>query len=707
MDGSREINAFFSNRQTQFIIPLYQRKYAWRKEHCKRLLDDLRKVHSEGRASHFFGTIVYMKTSGTDQSLIIIDGQQRLTTISLLILAGLHAVEKGDMEPGDIDKDGIKTDFLLAPHIRGERKIKLVPIDDDRQAYDALLQGDETQFVKTSSMTINYRYFYDLLKADQLTFTDLYYAICKLCIIEICLRSEDDPQLIFESLNSCGKDLEEADKVRNYLLMNLDGETQKNYYNDYWKPIEQLTGGDPSMFIRDYLTIKRKRIPKLDDLYFDFKDYDAECALCRRDLLADLLKYARYYKRIASPPSLTPATSRLERQLWQLSNLGSLVHAPFLMEMLNYADENNWSDETRGEILSVVESFWARRIICGVAANAMARIFASLHYDTLRMMQKGDCDYPNTLKYVLLQKEGTSRFPKDDELRNEFAARDIYKIPRDYRCFLFERMENGNSLEAHDDVAGKIKGGQYTIEHIMPQSLTPQWRTELGDDWAEIHLKYLNTFANLTLTAYNSSYGNKPFLTKKQGFTKNGKKVPGFNESGFHLSEYIKTCEHWGLKELEERGRLLLAKFMELWPMLTSTYVAQEGSYDILSLDSIDEGSTLTGRAIAAFTYNGARYQVGSWKEMLTSLCMLLYQEDSGTMLRIASQGNGLDTHARRYYSMVTDGLYVWTGCDTRAKIATIGNIFEECDIEPELLEFELRPSSLTAGQMDFDAEIE
>lgn len=235
MRDATRLDIYFKDDKALFLIPLYQRKYSWKKKHCQRLYADLLKIHEQHLFSHFFGSIVSVKASETDNDLLIIDGQQRITTISLIVLAAINAVNNGEMKcENKRFVEDTRDKYLMAKYRRHvERKIKLRPIDDDLKAYDALFSNDKEQFVPAdqSGMTSNYLFFYSLItSSNSLLFEDLIESIEKLIVIDICLDSKDNPQLIFESLNSCGKDLEEADKVRNYLLMSESKEAQEKYY---------------------------------------------------------------------------------------------------------------------------------------------------------------------------------------------------------------------------------------------------------------------------------------------------------------------------------------------------------------------------------------------------------------------------------------------------------------------------------------------
>lgn len=711
MRDATRLDIYFKDDRALFLIPLYQRKYAWQQKHCQRLFSDLMKINKENIRSHFFGSIVSVKAdSEHENDLLIIDGQQRITTISILILAAINAVKNGDMkcENEEFLKDTMEK-FLYAKYRRHvERKIKLRPIDGDLKAYDALFTNDEDKFVPAdkSGITKNYLFFYNLITGQgyQLDFEYLIDAIERLIIIDICLDSNDNPQLIFESLNSCGKDLEEADKVRNYLLMSQSKDLQEDYYYKYWQKIEQLTDGEPTMFIRDYLTLNRKVISNIDELYFDFKAYDEKMGLSREDLLADMLKYARYYQMAIKGKT---NSERLNRKLHQLASIGSAVCVPFYLAFLNYADEKGLSEQERYEVFDVVENYWARRIICGWPANAMSKAFALLHSDILRIYnthkQRGlevEVPYVEVMKYIILKKQGTGEFPIDRYVIDSFPQRQIYKMPPSYRAFLFERMENLDSKEADESIIQKLNDGKITIEHIMPQHLTPQWREALGPEAERIQEQYLHTFANLTLTGYNIDYSNRPYsdkwngysYTKKDRETKEDKSIHvyGYKDSAFKLSNYMKLHQQWTEEELKERGKLLLDNFLHLWPMITTQYKPLEREVDIVSID--DDDTELKGRSITAFRYKGVKHEVWSWKMMLVEVCKLVFNEYPSEMLYLATKNDNLHSTAKSYTTPIVNNCHVWTSNDTRSKRNVLLYIFNEIGIDSSILELELEP---------------
>lgn len=704
MRDATKINEYFSGDKALFLIPLYQRKYAWQRKHCERLFSDLMKVSKENRKSHFFGSIVAIKANDVDDDLLIIDGQQRITTISLIILAAVQAYRDNiiESEQGDEYVNDVVNKYLMAKYRKGDRKIKLRPIESDRLAYDAIIAGESEKFIPAdkSGITHNYLLFYELIKIGGLSFDEIIEAIEKLIIIDIRLEFGDNPQLIFESLNSCGKDLEEADKVRNYLLMSLSSEQQEEYYKKYWAEIESCTDDEPTMFIRDYLTIKTKLISKITDLYFDFKTFDEKNSIPREELLIEMLKYAKYYKQ--STKGCT-GDEKIDRKFKQLSNIGSSVCMPFYLQFLEYANDNKLSSEEVYKVLDIVENYWARRIICAYPANVMSKTFAILHSDILRIINEHskretplESSYSELIKYVLLKKQGNAIFPKDSEIDKNFPTRQIYKIPIDYRYFLFERMENENSKEGDDTIVSRMKKNQITIEHIMPQTLNQKWKDSLGENWEDIHETYLHTFANLTLTGYNSSYGNHTFTEKKEGYTisKDGSEmqVYGFKDSAFRLSNYLKTCNQWTETELIERQNILKNKFLSMWPMITTNYTPLAKETDTVSFN--DDELELTGRKIAAFTYKGTRYQVWTWVDMLIQLCRIIYAEEPIQMNSIAAKEEWFHTSSRNDRSQITENCYVHTSCSTRTKCSILTYLFEQLDLNPADLEFELVPLS-------------
>jgi len=712
MRDATKLNVYFSGDKTLFLIPLYQRNYAWKGKHCERLFSDLIKIHSQNIYSHFFGSIVSVKANEVEDDLLIIDGQQRITTISLLVLAGIDSIKEGTMKCGMVEEyiNDQRSKYLLAKYRHGDRQIKLRPIDNDIKAYDALINGDkkEIEANEKSGIITNYKLFKTLIAASNLSFEDLIDSIEKLTVIDIRLDSNDNPQLIFESLNSCGKDLEEADKVRNYLLMSLSAKEQEEYYRNYWSKIESNTDMEPTMFIRDYLTVKRKTISNINDLYFDFKHFDETNALDRKELLEDMLKYSKYYHQAVNGEGFS---NEINRKFKQLASIGSFVCMPYYLSFLDYAENTGLGNKVIYEVLDTIENYWARRIMCGYPANVMAKSFALLHSDILRIIHQHErrdveltVSYAEILKYILLRKQGISVFPNDTELEEEFGKRQVYHIPLDYRCFLFERLENMDSKETDDTIVAKIKEGKYSFEHIMPQTLTAQWKQDLGADYENVHNKYLHTFGNLTITAYNSNYGNHTFQEKKEGYVdKKNNTIYGFKDSRFRLNNYIKQADKWTEDEIEARSKLLLNDFKHLWPMIETAYKPLEKESEVVSFD--DDDIELTGRQIQSYIYKGNKHEVSSWKGMLVEVCRLVYREYPTQVSYLCTKESYFFTKDSSKVSKIADGCYVWTHASIRTICSILTALFNEIGLEKSQLEFDLVPQKENAIEDGGDME--
>ncbi len=690
-----------SDSSTRYIIPLYQRNYDWQEQQCRQLFDDLVTLHNASeRTNHFFGSIVSRQQRLSSQEIYLIDGQQRITTISILLIALYKAANAGAIAyENEITLKKIWNKYLVDEYLQTERKVKLKPIKNDMAAFDALLFKEPKEYIEKSNVTRNYLLFYEWVTKSGLTAEQVLASIEKLLVIDIRLDESDDPQLIFESLNSTGLDLSEADKIRNYLLMSLQPQEQEYFYNEYWNKIEELTDYKPTMFIRDYLTIKTRVISKIENLYAIFKNYVKNNNLTRQELLADMLPYAEYnYKILHSKTD----NEKLNRTLTHLSTIDSTIGQPFYIDFLKYATETSLSDAEIEQVFGLVENYWARRIICNAPTNALNKVFSTLHYDILRIIEKQrkidqtkEINYYDVLVYFLLQKRGSAYFPTDNDIKENFPTRQIYYIPMSYKYFLFERMENTDNVEEMD-VVRQMQDGTATIEHIMPQTLTSEWKRDLGDDAERIFEKYLHTFANLTLTGYNINYSNHSFTEKKNGYIdKKGNVVYGFKDSSYHLNNYLKECSQWTETEILERQGILIDRFFHIWPMPVTDFEAKE-LVERVSFDP-EESDYLTGRYIYSFTYKGTSQKAGSWKEMLGTLCTMLYKEHSVILNQLCAENIYLHDHASGSvdYHKFADNCWIWLSNSTKEKMNIIKKIFTAINADYSDLEFELWPQAV------------
>ena len=576
--------------------------------------------------------------------------------------------------------------YLVDEYQENERKVKLKPIKKDMQAFDALLYKPADQYIKESNVTRNYQYLYNNVIGCGLMVDELFDAIKKLEVINIRLDEDDDPQLIFESLNSTGLDLSEADKIRNYLLMSLSPMEQESLYTRYWNPIEEATKSDPSSFVRDYLTMKQGKIGKIDKIYFIFKEYAESLQCDRTTLLSDMYHYAQIYRKIDRADF---DNDRINQKINHIRTLDSTVAYPFYMAFFDYADSLGMGVDEQLKVLDIVESYWARRIICNLPSNALNKVFSTLHKETLNIITKVQGEtkpsYIEVLTYQLLKKGRSSVFPSDDEVKEDFCTRQVYKMPVNARMFILERLENRDSKERHD-VVKLLSEKKITIEHIMPQTLSRKWEQALGQDWERIHQQYLHTMANLTLTGYNSQYSNLTFSEKRD-------MEKGFNDSAFRLNNFLKSCAKWTEDEMKQRQAELLKVFMQLWPMPTTSFVPAYAEAESASLD--DDDFEFTGKKLQAYIYRGVKYNVSTWKEMLIQLCGHVLLEKRSTLEWLcANEKSGFSSTPESGRMEFSDGLFVWTDNSTSSKIWIIHGMFSECNIPYSELAFEFRAST-------------
>lgn len=682
MDGSNK----------RFIIPVYQRNYDWRIENCKQLYDDLVKVINNDRRSHFFGSMVSVyEPSGKNMEFLVIDGQQRLTTVSLLLLAMYNLISAGILIPKDeFLGNRIYEEYLVDKYQPKETRIKLKPVKNDQKAYGKLF-NDTDEYIRESNLTTNYNYFYERIQKQEISIDELFDALFRLEIINITLNNEDNPQLIFESLNSTGLDLSEGDKIRNFILMGLPSKEQDEYYDKYWNRIEECTKYDVSSFVRDYLSIKQLAIPSQKKIYISFKDYVDSKAIETEELLKDLLAYAKRYEILLCGGTKNKA---LDACIYRLNRLETTVTRPFFLEVLKLYDENKLDISELTEIFLFTENYLFRRTICDLPGNMLNKIFYMLHREITRY-EGNDVGYVEKFKYALLSKKDRARFPDDDEFAERFTGRQIYQMNSKNKIYIMERLENYSTLE-DKDVYGHCDDGTYSIEHIMPQHLTPAWIKALGEDYEEIHEMWLHRIANLTLTAYNSRYSNSTFEEKKS--MKNG-----FEDSGIRMNTYIAKKDKWTLAELEERNQYLMGRALEIWAAPTTTFkpaVKQMDSY------TLDDDTSLSGRLIARFSYKNTEQPVSSWVEMFQKVLQILYAEDKSVITKLAaSTDDGLALNFTMNEAdfkktvEIGDGIYVWTNTSTQTKLSVLNKVFKLYDADPSDLVFYLRDENESAEE--------
>lgn len=550
------------NGNKQFLIPVYQRYYSWDIEQCTRLWNDIVEMHKKGKVGHFVGSIVNIAEQAMPtgvQKYMIIDGQQRMTTLSLLLLALRDYAIKN---PDDTTINARRIDNMLLKneYESGDERYKLLLTETDRDILMRLVEEKPIPNDTRSRLLDNYKFFAGKIADKELQPAEVYESIGKLQIVNITLdRTVDDAQAIFESLNSTGKELSESDLIRNYVLMGLEPTEQTYVYEHLWRPMELLfvyETQDSVMdrFFRDYLTMKITRIPKQDRVYEEFKLYHLNCEFGTiRELCQDLLTYAKYYTDMVFKRSSNPALKSLYEDI---NDLRMEVSYPFLLKVHNDYAEGIISEDDLKLIIRLCISYVFRRSICDIPTNSLNKTFA-----TLRNEIRQD-DYVNSIKAFFVMRDDYKEFPNDDKFTAAFVSRDIYTMRS--RNFILSHLENyGNKAP--------IIIENYTIEHIMPQnsSLSPEWQQMLGTNWREVQKTYLHTIGNLTLTAYNSEMSDHPFMVKMD-------MEGGFKESALRLNAYVVKLTEWNEQRIKERASLLADKAKQIWafPDMTAAELA-------------------------------------------------------------------------------------------------------------------------------------
>ncbi len=537
----------------QFIIPIFQRNYSWTLKQCQQLWNDiLRTAKDDNIPGHFIGSIVYIE-KGIYQvvsvpQLLLIDGQQRLTTLSLLLHALGKAIEKSGNHT-DISQKKINNYFLFNSEEAGEKRFKVLLTKADKETLMRLIEDKELPTPSSSRIIENYNFFEEQIRKTIPDFNMIYQGIGKLIIVDISLdRDHDNPQLIFESLNSTGLDLSQADLIRNYVLMGLAPRQQEALYNDYWLPMEQGFGQADYVakfdrFMRDYLTFRTGRIPNIREVYEAFKLLaQGNKSGSINDIVSELYHHSKYFIKMALERE---EDKELKVIFNDINTLKVDVAYPLLLELYHDHARNLLSKDEFVEILRLIESYVFRRAICGIPTNSLNKTFATLS----RELDKEN--YLESFKAALLLKDSYRRFPDDDEFMRELVIKDIYNFRN--RNFCLRKLENLDRKE-------KVNVEEYTIEHIMPQNenLSSEWQEELGDDWKKIHTHYLHTIGNLTLTGYNPELSDRPFLEKRnmQG---------GFSDSPLRLNRGLANLEHWNEEKIKRRANSLAEQSINVW----------------------------------------------------------------------------------------------------------------------------------------------
>ena len=550
--SERKITKLFSESDTVFSIPVYQRDYNWQEKQCQRLFKDILQTgKNEKVSSYFLGSIVYIHDGiyGVgEKEFHVIDGQQRMTTLTLLFLA-IYFKLKGTILAKDADK--IYNQYVVNPYSEKEIKLKLLPPEENLYILNKISHNkfNELEAFQDRNMLKNYLFFEKEL--ENLSFDDMKHlsnGIEKLIYIDIALeKGKDDPQKIFESLNSTGLDLSQGDLIRNYILMDLERGEQNRIYKEIWIPIEnncKVSDGSEitsyvSDFIRDYLTLKTEKISSKPKVFETFKAYYEKE---NDEKLEDMKKYSEAYSYIIKPS--LEKDKDIQRELDYLKSLDKTVINTFLIGILKDYKDNILEKDELVNMLILLQSYLWRRYITEKPTNALNKIFQGMYG---KISRSGN--YYENLVDVLMAED----FPTDEELESALKLKNVYK-DKEKLNYVFKKLENYNHNELIDFENEKI-----TIEHIFPQKPNKAWKENYSDNELEQMISFKDTISNLTLTGSNSNLSNKAFHEKRDD------EVHGYKNSKLYMNKYLGRLEEWNLLSMEARFESLYDDIIKIW----------------------------------------------------------------------------------------------------------------------------------------------
>ncbi|GAA7694009.1 DUF262 and DUF1524 domain-containing protein [Helicobacter pylori] len=554
-DAIKLLDFIGKSQEKQFVIPVYQRLYSWEKEQCKQLWDDIIKTGGNDQIEgHFIGSIVFVHDgiyTTSHNELLIIDGQQRLTTITLLFIALRDHLSDEDEFLEKFSHQKIQNRYLINSDEKGDKRFKLILSESDKDTLLFLIDRSKRKPSEPSLKIMeNFKLFEEWIRKNTDKLETIFKGLDKLMVVEISLeRGKDNPQLIFESMNSTGKDLTQTDLIRNYILMGLEPEEQKIFYEEYWRAMEE--GFEQSereelfnKFVRHYLTIKTREIPNINKVYEAFKRYQQERGIETEALLQDLQKYCGFFCQIVFKKE---DHKDLNKALSFLVDLERDVIYPLLLELYSDYKGGFLSETDFISIIYLIESYICRRTVCGLGTNGLNKIFASF----TKKINKDQ--YLESIKAHFLSLETTKgKFPKDSEFKNSFTTKELCSSNKTEKArYYLERLENFDTKEP-------VNTKECTTEHIMPKTLTKEWKRDLGENFQAIHEKYLHTIGNLTLTGYNSEYRNRSFQEKKY-------MEKGFKQSPLKLNQSLKDLESFGEEKIKKRANDLADWALKIW----------------------------------------------------------------------------------------------------------------------------------------------
>ena len=620
IEPGRIINDFIEPNKRQYAIPVYQRNYEWSKEQCIKLFNDIVQAYKKDK-SHFCGSVVYalMKEEHNIHYYIIIDGQQRLTTIYILLKALL---DHADTESAKalIEEALFNVDKFDTYDVDTASKLKLKPIKTDNQQLALLMDKKYSEIDKSCGIWHNYELFSELIKKETshgLTVKEIYKGLEKLTCARIKLDADDNAQEIFERINSTGVPLTLADKIRNFVLMT--DANQEKLYENYWLKSEQLVGRNyMTAFFLDYLNIKIDGFAKESDAYDIFKEVFNDNKYTNATMLEEILHYAKFYHAFLYGDKTY--SDEINNSLISLQKLNQTTIFLFLFRVFDDYENNVLSQAELEKVLGFLLNYSIRRLICEIGSNSLRGLYKTL-YSRVFARNENKQHYYDSIVSFFQQLTSKDALPDDDSFILALKQNNLYR--KNALCkYLLVSIENEGKEQ--------LVTTNLTIEHVLPQTknLSTAWQQMLGVNWQADRDRYLHTLGNLTLTGYNSELGDKPFDEKKELLSEVHTKV-------VKLYETIKCCNEWNAATIEARADVLSKKVAELYAVESPQVVVDfsDPRYKEYSCTNPEDATYKTPNY---YILQGERVSVNNYAEMLRSVVSRLYAIDSTVIENMA-----------------------------------------------------------------------
>lgn len=661
-DTFNAIDRLFAPMQMILKIPVYQRNYDWTETNVRRLLEDIDTV-VRTKKPHFIGAIVYMESQNSDVGMpeyLIIDGQQRLTTITLLLQALKDLCGENDQQAFKMIES-----FLTNQFSSDEYKIKLKPIKSDNIQYEALLNHKSDVLDSNSHIYKNYevakKTFASWIQSG-IKPIEILMALRKLQVVGISLKKgEDDPQIIFESINSTGVALTNSDLIRNFLLMS--DHDQDRLFEEYWLPIENALRRNNDnyqldLFFRQYVIMKNHSTVAERKVYSTFVDLFKENNYTHESVLQELKKYVKIYSAFMYPEE-SDYSDEIKGYLADLNQLNQTTCYPFLMHVFADFDNQVIDEETLIKVLKLITVYLIRRSICNIPTNSLNGLFAYLYSRVFRIASNKTKYYEAINKYLFSQKNKNA-VPDDERLKFSLLHNNFYQNLPLCKLLMID-IENGNTKE-------KLSTDNLTIEHIMPQTLSRSWRQYISE---KDHEEYVHTLGNLSITAYNSEMSNNSFAEKK--------KILEQNSHVYVLNKDVIDKDNWTIEAIVDRGDRLANILIKKYHITTVT----DPKIEFENVDKIfvSDPTSATNRKPVSFTLEGSNYSVKTFKDITIKLINILDQDDPDRLHKlvgltwkgnfeksnannrlIVCRNNDIEDNLKWHYAEVRDGIYVMVG---------------------------------------------